>query len=418
MVGAGFSGLAAARVFLDAGVEFRLFEAESGPGGLLRTDIAGAFSFDRAGHFLHFQTETFEQILKHLHVPMTVVSRRSAILIGRRIVPYPLQFNLHAAPAELRDAALADLAAGRIGRVGADDYATLLLKAWGPALYEAFFRPYNEKLWARPLCDLPSDCGARFLPQPNKDLLLKGAAGPIGQYGYNAEFAYPSSGRVGDLAFAMASPLEHAIEYEARINSIDLTRQRIRFGQEWVDYKKLIFTGPLSQVCELTGLSGPPLVYSRVLNLRIGFRGRMRINDHWLYVPDEAVSFFRVGFPSNVDSRTCPPGCASMSLEYGLDETQDTPDIDRSVATAVGYFADLGIIDCEAVEEISVHLISPAYVADRNVGQRGFAPIIGQLAQANIMMAGRFGSWDYFSAEDAYFDGARAANAALAGVIS
>lgn len=44
VVGAGFAGLAAARTFLDAGVKFRLFEAENGPGGLLRTDTVGAFS--------------------------------------------------------------------------------------------------------------------------------------------------------------------------------------------------------------------------------------------------------------------------------------------------------------------------------------------------------------------------------------
>lgn len=413
IVGAGFAGLAAARCLQAAGVSFTLFEAEDGPGGLLRTDTVGNFAFDRAGHFLHFRTESFRRVLEDLQVPMTDVIRKSAVLMSGRTIPYPLQFNLHAAEAGLRNAVLADLAAGRIGKLDVRDYATSLGSAWGPTLYDAFFAPYNEKLWARPLRDLPVDCGARFLPQPDEALMLAGAVNPVTRYGYNADFVYPSSGRVGDLAEAMAKPLAHVIHFNTVVDAVDLDARRVRAAGRWVPYSQLIFTGSLSSMVKMTGIVSPDLCYSRVLNLRVGFRGSMLNDAHWLYIPDPAARFFRVGFPANVDFRTCPDGHASLSLEYGLTETQAVPDLSQLAAEAVDYLSRAGIIQCDAVEETAAHMISPAYVAQRNVDRPAFTATNDRLIEAKVRMAGRFGTWDYFSAEDAYLDGSRAAASAL-----
>ena len=54
IVGAGLTGLATA---IKMGSGFQLYEAESQPGGLARTDQVQGFYFDRTGHWFHARTE-------------------------------------------------------------------------------------------------------------------------------------------------------------------------------------------------------------------------------------------------------------------------------------------------------------------------------------------------------------------------
>ncbi len=80
----------------------------------------------------------------------------------------------------------------------------------------------------------------------------------------------------------------------------------------------LISTLPLDTFLVLAGEQPSPELFeaSEILNVRIGFRGSMRKPHQWVYVPDAELPFHRIGFPSNVNPKTCPPGCASISVEY------------------------------------------------------------------------------------------------------
>ena len=95
-------------------------------------------------------------------------------------------------------------------------------RAGAHTLYEMFFRPYNEKLWGRPLTDLPADCVGAYLPATDLELAAAGAVGPTAYGGYNGTFFYPSSGRIGDAVDALAAPLAGRARYECAVSAIDL----------------------------------------------------------------------------------------------------------------------------------------------------------------------------------------------------
>ena len=87
---------------------------------------------------------------------------------------------------------------------------------------------------------------------------------------------------------------------------------------ETFTYETLISTLPLDQLLVLAGESPSAELFeaTEILNVRVGFRGAMRTSLHWAYVPDAGLPFHRIGFPGNVNPQTCPPGCASLSIEY------------------------------------------------------------------------------------------------------
>jgi len=76
---------------------------------------------------------------------------------------------------------------------------------------------------------------------------------------------------------------------------------------------------PLRQLLDLSGFEAPKadlFAATEIANVRIGVRGNMETQCQWVYVPDPDGPFHRIGFPRNVNPRTCPPGCASLSVEY------------------------------------------------------------------------------------------------------
>lgn len=412
IVGAGIAGIGAGLALSEAQREFLVLEAESGPGGLLRTDEVARFKFDRTGHFLHFKGDLLPNGLERTGIPLDCIERRSAVLVGDKIVPYPIQYNLWA----LDSSPVAKAAVDEL-RVKGDEsveppgsLAELLLTSWGPTLYELFFRPYNEKIWGRPLVDLPADCVGGYLPRTDIELAARGAEGPTSYPGYNGTFYYPASGRVGDVADALTAPLGQRVLFDRPAVAVDLNARVLTAADgETFTYETLISTLPLDQLLVLAGESPSAELFeaTEILNVRVGFRGAMRTSLHWAYIPDAGLPFHRIGFPGNVNPQTCPPGCASLSIEYTYPRDELPLSGEAVAASALEYLQALNLVDIQEILTVSDHLLSPAYVVNRSPGRAEFDVIRELLAYGNVLLAGRFGTWDYFSIEESFESGWR-----------
>jgi protoporphyrinogen oxidase len=411
IVGAGIAGIGAGLALTEARRDFLVLEAEDGPGGLLRTDEVAGFRFDRTGHFLHFKGDRLSSRLEGTTVPLECIERRSAVLVGDRAVPYPIQYNLWALDSTpVAERAVGELLADGHAAEAPGSLAELLRTSWGSTLLELFFRPYNEKLWGRPLEDLPADCVGGYLPTTDVQLAALGAKGPTSYGGYNGTFYYPTSGRIGDVGDALAASLRGQIHYERSVVSIDPSARIVETADgETIPYETLISTLPLDQLLVLVGDSPAPELFeaSEILNVRVGFRGAMRVPLHWVYVPDTGLPFHRIGFPGNVNARTCPPGCASLSIEYTYPRDGLPLSSAALAASALEYLDELGFVDVQEVLTVSDHLLSPAYVVHRSPGRAEFEGIHELLAEGNVLTAGRFGTWDYFSIEESFDSGWR-----------
>src|SRR5215472_13136395 len=154
ILGAGLAGIGAALALRQQKKPFVLLEASATPGGLARTDIRNGFSFDQTGHFLHFRNQRLLEYFQRT-VDLEKIERRAAVLAGSHLVPYPFQYNLWALDSEVRQKALTDLTDAQThGRNSPETFADVMYGTWGRTITQIFMRPYNEKLWGRPLEDL------------------------------------------------------------------------------------------------------------------------------------------------------------------------------------------------------------------------------------------------------------------------
>ena len=274
-----------------------------------RTSMAG-FAFDRAGHFLHFKGDLLRERLEaNDGVRSTAWSGRAQSSSGERSSRIRSSTTSGPSLPTVAQAALAEVTDAAEQADPPETLADLLLSSWGATLYETFFRPYNEKLWGRPLTDLPADCVGAYLPATDPELAAAGAVGPTAYGGYNGTFFYPSSGRIGDAVEALAAPLASRARYGCAVSAIDLDEGLIRTESgETFAYDTLISTLPLNNLLALAGEWPAPDLFeaAEILNVRVGFRGAVRIPHQWVYVADAEIPFHRIGFPGNVNSPDVP----------------------------------------------------------------------------------------------------------------
>lgn len=422
VIGAGMAGIGAADRLRARGKDWLVLEAASGPGGLAATDEVDGFLFDRTGHFFHFSHPGLRQRFERCGVPLETHRREAAIAVRGRVVPYPLQYNLWALadPALARDAVLGAAAAQARARFAPKprSFAEHLLDTWGEPLVSLFHGPYNAKLWRRPLESLPPDCAGNLAPPPDLELMRRGCREPVAYGGYNGTFLYPASGRVGDVVEALVGPLGGAVRFGAAVTAVDLAGRTLGMadGKE-VAFDRLVCTMPLPRLLAAAGEAGGihgRLDATSIANVRVALRGSMRSRLHWLYVSDESLDFHRVGFPSNVNPRTCPPGCVSLSVEYTL--PRDGRRSSTEVAEmATDYLEAMGLVEVEECLSVSEVILSPAYVVWRSAGRPWFSHLMTRLGRDRVQVAGRFGRWDYLSMEGAFASGGDAVDALDAG---
>jgi protoporphyrinogen oxidase len=151
------------------------------------------------------------------------------------------------------------------------------------------------------------------------------------------------------------------------------------------------------------------LRWVRVLNLALGVEGQAPRPEHWLYFPDPALPFYRVGFPSN-HGAVAPPGCHTVSVEVSLDP--GTGDVEAEALAAETALIGAGLLRPERVRVRLVTVLDPSYVVFDRARRRALATLRRYLAGHQVVIAGRWAEWKYSAMEDAVVDGMRAARAA------
>jgi protoporphyrinogen oxidase len=427
ILGGGVTGLAAARALDAAGEDFLVLEREAEAGGWCRSIFAGRYTFDMSGHFLHTSDpEARDWILGVPGVPWRSVSRDARVWLRERLTPYPFQVHLKGHAPAFVSRCLRDFAAERIraavhGERPPGHFAGWLLQRFGKSMCDAFFFPYNRKMWRTPLAKLGYEWTGWSVPVPRFDDLLAGAAGEIREgMGYNARFFYPARGGISALPRALALPLGARLRTGVEVARIDLERRVVRTtGGEALPYRAVISTIPLPRLAALSeGLgtaarkSARRLSWVKVLAINMGVRGTGRTPGHWVYVPERDYPFFRVGFLSNVVRSSAPAGCASLFVEKSFPAGARV-DTAREIESAVRGLKRMGVLRRGSrIEEIRPVMLDPAYVLFDGFRGEAVRSLAREFRRRSVSLAGRYGAWDYYGMETSMADGVRAAREA------
>lgn len=414
ILGAGLTGLSCAYHLGEH--RYDLFEAADAPGGLCRTRKAAGFQFDYTGHLLHLRDEYVTRLVLKELLPGVFRRhpRRAHVYSHGRFTPYPFQANTHGLPLEVvRECVVGFVNAPRINRPR--NFHDWAMTTFGPGIFEHFMRPYNEKLWRVPLTELGHEWCSWSVPRPSLEQIVDGAIGNVNRgMGYNATFHYPRSGGIEVLPQAFADRCVEPVQTHHEAVAVDVRRKRVRFenGRE-AQYDRLVSTIPLDELLAITR-DGPadwrliPRHLRRVpiLALNLGVRGSFLKGKHWVYFPEPAFPFYRVGVATNFEPALAPNGCAALYVEVSLGR----PDVDIGpiVKQSIEALVRLGMPSEILVRDAIV--IPCAYVVYDRERRRLVPKVLRDLRRHDILSTGRYGAWQYSYMERAILDGREAAS--------
>jgi protoporphyrinogen oxidase len=419
VLGAGLSGLSAAYHLQRAGIDAAVLEREDRVGGACRSFACGGYHFDLTGHLLHLGRSDSPELLRELGVWVHLRQhrRRAGIALGGTITPYPIQIHTYRLPAKVRrDCVLGFVRAREHGDPGeGGGFADWVLARFGEGFAEHFFFPYNRKLYCTEPAELTTEWVDRYVPRPSLQEVIDGAFGlhraPVG---YNACFYYPHTGGVQLLADALAARVG-TIRLGTLVRAIHLGDREVELASgERLGWDELIATAPLSQLAAIT-VDLPPearqaaarLRSVGVVNVNLGVEGRAPRREHWLYVPEVHVPFYRVGFPSN-HGRLAPTGCHTVTVEVSV-RSDTRADADLTERCLAGLEA-LGLLRSRAaIAAVEVLRIDPAYVVYDADRPAAVAQLRTCYRDAAVQLLGRWAEWKYSTMEDALWDGAATA---------
>lgn len=417
VLGAGLAGLSAAWHLQKHKKNFLVFEKEDEIGGLCRSKRVQGFTFDHDGHLLHFQTPGVQRFVTSLLKDNIVEHKRRAwVYHSDQYVPYPFQTHLSQLPHRVKEECLN----GFLRAIASADrkkktrhFHDWIYATFGKGIAEHFMVPYNSKFWTVKPDKLTCEWLNGFMPRPSVSQVISGAfsASQNGAFGYNARFWYPRRGGIQALIAAIAEPLKNIIP-DAAVTIIDLEKKEVTInGNEKVKYDFCISTLPLNEMAHLV-LDLPTAVksslkllrWNSIFNLNLGFRARGHHNRHWVYFPQEGLSFFRVGFPHNFSKKACPGGTNSLYAEVAYSPLKPLPRA-TIIKTIIRDLIKINLLPSE--DDIRVSdandIIYGYPIYDKNYASAR-SKAINFLRKKQITCCGRYGSWRYLSMEGTILD--------------
>jgi protoporphyrinogen oxidase len=409
IIGAGVSGLGFANWWLERrpGAPVVVLEGEAEPGGYCRTVVRDGFVWDYSGHFFHFKHPDIEAWLR-TRMPgqdVRTVERVAKIRYAGRDVDFPFQKHIHQLPLDEFLECLVDLYAASqasISRPTGDappaSFGEMLYRRLGKGITEKFLRPYNEKLYATALDRLDPDAMGRFFPHADvADIIANMRPGAAARHGYNATFTYPAGGAVQYVNALLRDLPAGAVACGEPAIAIDLGARVVRTPKRELPFERVISSAPLPVLARMCGVAYDASLFTsnRVLVFNLGFDRKGPRGIHWMYFPDPARVFYRVGWYDNI------LGGDRMSLYVEIGAPNGTS-FDREALRA-RVLADLaaeGIVtDHQLVAEHHV-VLDPAYVHITRASLAETARLRALLAQHGVHSVGRYGGWTYCSIED------------------
>ncbi len=424
ILGAGLAGLSAAAELGDGAV---VLEQHERPGGLVRTENFDGYWFDHVIHLLHFGDDaTKSRVMPLLEGVLAPCPPAAWIECAAGTVRYPFQLHLGGLNAAASDACLRDFAeVACAGPRPAADYESLLLQTFGRAMCEAFFFPYNRKVWKRPLHTLAPSGFQWNIARPTYEQVLEGVLRPeADRRAYNSDAWYPRPARGSPvrgmevLTRALARQVKD-LRLGHRVEAVELESRTVtcRRGDALVKFRfreACICTLPLPLFMKMCG-SLPErlrrgcagLRRNRVLTAAFSVSGpRPEGRGHWRYYADESLVFNRLVYPHEFDPECAPADGWAVMAEITEPAEARPPRAEELLERVLADIVRAGALpaDCRVIGR-RLLLVDPAYVVFLRESGPAVEQALSYLRGYRVLPLGRYGRWEYSSMAHVMRDG-------------
>uniref|UniRef100_A0A7C3MFM2 FAD-dependent oxidoreductase n=1 Tax=Archaeoglobus fulgidus TaxID=2234 RepID=A0A7C3MFM2_ARCFL len=398
IVGAGLSGLAIANRIKNSVV----FESESRPGGLLRTETLKGYTFDTGGSHIIFSKDD-----KILHEILDAIGdyvehrRRAYIFYSNRFIKYPFENGISMLPAEERFHILKDFVENMIKeKKEPKNLLEWFYYVFGREITDRYLKPYNEKIWKRDLEDISLEWVGGRIPNPPVDDVLRSAVGIETEgYTHQLKFFYPLKGGIETLARSLAKGAD--VRVSERVSWIEAGEGRVyvETTEGQYEFEKLVYTAPLTnlpKIMDCNEIKGEiqKLDYNSLTVVGLGVKGEVP-DFHWLYFPQDDIIFHRIAFLSNYSPYMAPEGCSTVIAEISRRPGER---ISNACDRVIDNLADVGF-DFN-VEVCGTWEWEHAYIVYNHHYREAVERIRAYLRERNVIPFGRFGGWEYLNMDE------------------
>lgn len=402
IIGAGVSGLSAARLLRSRGYAPVVYEKNDRPGGLIRCSVEEGNLFHRVGGIV-FNTKN-ERVKawfgEQFDVEKEFISaRRNAKIRARgETIGYPVENYLHQLPGEIRRKIIRELMMLPFQSNHAANFDDFLRKRFGQTLYDYYFLPYNSKLWNYDLKKIPLPWLEGKLPMPDlSKILLDNLFRRPEKEMVHSTFYYPRQGGSTFIARRLAEGTD--IIYNAPVGLITRTGNQWKIGGEGYDH--LIYTGDVRRLAG--SLEGIPAEVrestGRVSDLPSnGTSNVLCTNDEsdlsWLYFPGEEHRCHRIVYTGNFSPANNSGPRKTCLVEFS--GKRDEAEMREELKKLPGH-----------LEPIAFNYEPDSYVIQKHDTRAKVSRLKTQLAEMNFHLVGRFAEWEYYNMDMAILSAMR-----------
>ncbi len=406
ILGGGLAGVALQH-FLR--VPSEVLEKEDRPGGLCRSWEADGVVCDRGPHIMFSRDgETLKEMVDILGVNVEKHFRRNSIFYRGRFVKYPFENDIHALEPEDRYRCLKEFLfnpeAGREVR-NLEDWS---YRMFGPALAEAYFLPYNEKIWKHPARELGTEWVER-IPRIEADDMIKSAVGVSTEgYTHQLHFYHPREGGIEALVRALMRNRPRLIT-GAEVTGLERNNGiwKVKTFKGEREYPEVVCCLPVNEMLGFLKPAPPPEILEAA--------GRLKVNGLVLvlitypraepadrlavYIPDPEILPHRVSWVNYLGGRLVPPNLhaamAEITLPGGADS--EAPDVNAIAKKTTEQLRRLDLIPSGVPVKTRAIWEPYGYVVNTHGYSRDRELILEYCRETGIETLGRWGEFAYLN---------------------
>jgi protoporphyrinogen oxidase len=412
IIGAGISGLSAAKLLQEKGFKPTVFEASPTLGGLVSCKKSCGHLFHTVGGHV-FNTKisrVHDWFWSHFDIKSEFVfARRNAVIsLPLGFVPYPIEFNLDKLPSSLRLSAQSELEALALTptKQKFSSLSEFLVGNFGETLAKEYFLPYNQKVWQKNLSEISISWLNNKLPMSSPSEILEMNKSGIQDSMSHNKFYYPKTGGSQFIVDRLANDLDII---KLKVNSIDKSNDKFRINNLLEDFDAIIYTGDLRVLPQLLGsnsrLLGSSFVEQHSLNDSLYSNGTTTMlcecdaNPYsWVYLPSASFKPHRIIMTGNFSPSNNSEHLSTGRITCTVEASGHIPQ-----AEMVHELKSLPF----SVNPIDYNYTKSTYVIHNSDTQRLLSSVAIRLDKSGIFLLGRLAQWQYYNMDnaiDAAFD--------------